>query len=626
MEIEKTVKDLMKNCGVSKVEYEGVQIVVYLKDIKPFYEDQNIIKRLASSLKKKISVRVDPNYLMPEDKAKKEIKRIVDANAGITDIYFSRATSEVYIIAKKPGLVIGKHGVNLKEILVRTGWTANILREPTMPSKTVSSLRKSLFSDQDFRKKFLINVGKRINRDSKPVEYVRVLTLGAFKEVGRSSFVIETNNSRVLVDCGINPASLEPSKAYPYLNKMGFALEDLDAVVISHGHMDHVGFLPYLFAYGYDGPVYMTPPTKDLMALLQPDYLNIVKAHEQKAPYNKKAIQEELRHVITIGYGDVVDITPDIKLTFYNAGHIIGSAISHFHIGGGLYNIVYTGDIKFGPTKLFEPAHVNFPRAEALFIESTYGNKNDVLPNRRDSDKLLMETIMKTIKRKGKVLIPVFAVGRSQEIMLVIEEYARNNPDFNVPVYIDGMVLEASAIHTAYPEYLKKSVTNKILQGESPFEADFIKPANSKNREDILSEGPAIILSPSGMLTGGPSVEYLKLLADDPKNTLIFVGYQSQGSLGRKIQQGEKVIPILGDDGRTKSLEIAMEVETVEGFSGHSDIRQLLAFVRSIKPTPTRIFTMHGEQSKTEEFARSISRITGRRAISPYNLEAIRFV
>ncbi|MEM4366989.1 MAG: beta-CASP ribonuclease aCPSF1 [Candidatus Anstonellales archaeon] len=621
-EIEATIKSLLKGCKVERIDYEGVGIGVYVKDICKFYDDPTIIKSIASSLKKKVSIKVSPEYLMPKEEAKKKIKSIVPEEAGITEILFLEPLSEVKIIAMKPGLVIGKGGSLLREILMQTGWSPSVLREPTLPSSTINSLRKAEVAEADERKRFLLNIGKSINRVAKPNDYLRIITLGAFREVGRSCIVVETNNSRVMVDCGVSPSELEePQKSYPYLNKMGFGLDDLDAVVISHGHMDHMGFLPYLLELDYAGPIYMTPPTKDLAALLQPDYINVVKSNGFEPPYSKKAIQKELKQTITVDYNAVVDITPDIKLTFYNAGHIIGSAMVHLHIGGGVHNMVYSGDIKFGPTQLFDPAVTQFPRAETFFIESTYGGKDDILPGRKEREEGLIAVIKKTIERKGKVLIPVFAVGRAQEIMLVLEDYASNNPDFNVPIFIDGMVLEASAIHTAYPDYLKGSLKKRILGGSSPFEYQGIKVANGKSREEIVEGEPAIILAPSGMLSGGPSVEYLKMMAEDKRNTLIFVGYQSRGSLGSKIQQGERKIMLMGADGRTKELAINMEVVTVEGFSGHSDIRQLIAFLRSIRPTPSTIYTMHGEESKTVDFARTISRVIGRNASSPYNME-----
>jgi KH/beta-lactamase-domain protein len=614
-----------KDCEITKVEPEGLATVIYIKNIKAFYSNDQLIKELASALKKKVRIRVDSGRLMPVDEAKTAIEELVPKDAGIKSITFVPEMCEVRIEAIKPGLVIGKGGSILKQIMLATNWAPLTLRAPTMPSVTLTGVRKIEVVEASDRKKFLLNIGKKICQPSPPGDWIRTVALGGFREVGRSCMLVQTPNSKVIIDCGVNTATSDSTKAYPYLNLAGFPLKDIDAVVISHGHMDHMGFLPFLFAYGYDGPVYCTPPTRDFMVLLQQDYLNLCKkVFNVTAPYTKKDIYKELRNVITVDYEEVVDITPEMKMTLYNAGHILGSASVHLHIGEGAHNLVYTGDMKFGFTRLFDPANTRFPRVETLFIESTYGGRNDQSLNRFESEKRLINIIKETVDKRGKVLIPVFSVGRSQEIMLVLEDYARKNHDFNVPVYIDGMVLEASAIHTAYPEYLREQLQRRILSDRSPFESPLLKVAKGTSKEEIVNGEPAVILAPSGMLTGGPSYEYLKLMADDPKNTLVFVGYQSALSLGNKIQRGMSEVPILGDDGKMKNLKINMRIETAEGYSGHSDRAQLMAYLKNLRPTPERIITMHGDWGKTEDFARSGGMMLRKEARSLADLEALR--
>lgn len=626
-EIEEKIREIAGDeIEVVKVEPLGLAIAIYVKDISKIYQKPNFVKEVASSIKKKILVRSDPSQLLSEEKTKEFIKNLAGEEAGIKNIWFKPSVGEVVIEALKPGIVIGKEGSGLREIIINTGWSARVLRYPTMPSQILEGVRKSEIKYEKEIKKFLIKIGKRINRKlSSQTSWIRVVMLGAFREVGRSALLLQTNNSNVLIDCGINPATFDPAYAYPKLDMMGIPITELDAVVISHAHTDHVGFLPYLFKYGYDGPVYMTEPSKELTALLQKDYINIVKRYSEfEPPYSKEDIQKELRHIITVPLKEVVDITPEIKLTFYNAGHVLGSSVVHLHIGEGKHNLVYSGDIKFGFTQLFNPAETNFPRIETLFIESTYGKKTDVLPSRKERDEKLKQIIKETIEKKGSVLIPVFALGRSQELMLTLESFS-NEEWFNVPVYIDGMVLEATAIHTAYPEYLRGGLQKRILSNNSPFEWDKIKVAKGNDRADIVNSGePKIILAPSGMLTGGPSVDYLKLMAEDEKNAIIFVGYQSSLSLGYKIQHGVKEIPIVDEKGKLKTLKIKMRVETVEGFSGHSDRRQLLAWVKNLSYKPRRIFTMHGDYNKTEELARDIRKSFGIPSIAPFNMEAYR--
>lgn len=624
-DIQKSLEGILPpDCGLTKAEFEGPDIAIYLRSMKAFYGDENLIRKIAGLLRKRVIIRSDPSSLMPPDEALKRIKEIIPPEAGVTDIQFCPEFCEVRIDSLKPGLVIGKGGSTLKQIILTTGWATKILRTPTMPSDTIKGIRAASLKEAEHRKKFLSSLGKKICTPVTKSDWVKVTALGGFKEVGRTCILVQTPNSKVLVDCGINPDTNEGTRAFPYLNAMNLALDELDAVICTHSHLDHSGFIPYLFAYGFDGPIYCTPPTRDLMALLQFDYLNVLAKSSATPPYQEKDIRKQLSRCVVREYEEVTDISPEIKLTFHNAGHILGSAMVHLHIGDGLHNLVYTGDIKYGFTKLFEPANTAFPRVETIFMESTYGGRNDMMPQRQETDRRLMERIHQCISNKGKVLIPVFSVGRAQEIMLVLEEYALTHGEtFECPVYIDGMILEASAIHTAYPEYLKPSLQRRILSNRSPFESKIFEVVKG-DRKEIVAGDPAVIVAPSGMLSGGPSVDYLHQMAEDPKNLLIFVGYQSSLSMGRRIQRGQKEIPITTREGRLESLKINMAVDTVEGFSGHSDRNQLMSFARNIKPAPERIFTLHGDESKCDDLAHSLSRFMRSECRAPMNLDAIR--
>ncbi len=624
--IEAEVRKILGS-DVSKVELWGPIVAVYVNSLAPYYADRSKLKELAGLLKRKVVVRTEPNRRSSAEITRSLIEELAK-EAKITNVWFSEPFGEVVIEAYKPGIVIGKGGENLHKIAAETGWSPVVRRTPTMPSFTVEGVRKSTIAQAESRKKFLQRLGQKLLKAAPETTWIRAVMLGAFKEVGRSALLIQTKHSKILLDAGVhtglNPLTADKEELYPYINLFNFPVNELDGVVISHAHMDHIGFLPFLFAAGYNGPVYMTPPTRELMALLQLDYLNLLsKAYNANPPYTKKDISHELNNVIPVEYGEVVDITPEVKLTLYNAGHILGSAIIHLHIGEGKHNVIYTGDFKFGYTKLLNPANADFPRADTIFMESTYGGAKNIMPNRRESDEKLMKIIRETIEKKGKVLIPVFAVGRSQEVLLTIESFAREDKDWNIPIYIDGMILEASAIHTAYPEYLKTSLQRRILSNDSPFEFEHLKIAHGVDKQSITEGEPAVILAPSGMLTGGPSVEYLKLLAEDEKSTLIFVGYQSALSLGAKIQQGIRDFQLPTDD-KIKHYTLKMRVETVEGFSGHSDRRQLLAWIKNLKSKPRRVYTMHGDFSRTEELANGIHKLFGIHAETPWDMEARR--
>jgi hypothetical protein len=635
-EIFGKIKEMLpQDAGFTKAEFEGPDIVVYLKNLKAIYSDDTIVKNIAAAIKKKLIMRSTPQSLMDPAKALEVIKPMIPETAGIGSIKFVQEFGEVYITALKPGLVIGKGGSVLKAMAMTTGWTPKVLRTPTMDSNTITGVRQLLVNEADFRKKFLLGVGKMINNPVKNTEWLKATALGGYREVGRSSLLLETPHSKVIIDCGISPEpaakgidallNVDSNRAFPYLDSANFSINELDAIVITHAHMDHMGFIPYLFKFGYNGPVYCTPPTRDLAALLLNDYVKLVQRSGGTPLYGEKDIRKMLMHMITRDYGEVTNITDEIKLTYHNAGHILGSGIVHLHIGEGLYNIVHTGDFKYGFTRLYEPASVRYPRIDSLFIESTYGGHGDISPNRQDAEMEIMNVIKRTVQGGGKVLIPLFSVGRSQELQMVLENYMNGNPNFklDVPVYLDGMILEASAIHTAYPEYLKENLRNRILSDKSPFESEIFEVIKGE-REEVFDKGPSIILASGGMMNGGASVEYFKRLADDPKNTTIFVGFNSVNSLGRRLQNGVKELPLPDEDGKLASIPINLTIKTVEGFSGHSDRRQIMNFVENLRPTPKSIFTMHGEEQKCEDLARSLGRAIRVDARAPMNLDTIR--
>lgn len=572
MDYIKQIKDtilesLPKEALVTTVDLEGPEIAIYTKNPKMFFENQNLVAKAAFDLKKRINIRTDKSLLTEENKAEKTIREIVPQDADIRDISFNPAFSEVVIEAIKPGLVIGKGGETSKQIILETGWTPNIIRAPTSPSKILKGLRNHLHKYSSERKKILQDIARKIyaERSENAKNWIRLHALGAFREVGRSCVFVETPYTKVLLDCGVNVAN--NAEPYPYLDALNFSVDRLDAVIISHAHLDHSGMLPYLFRLGYRGPVYLTKPSRDLMCLLQFDYIDVLVKEGKEPPYTEQDIKEMIKYCITREYREVTDIAPDMRLTFHNASHILGSSSVHLHIGNGQHNLVYSGDIKFGFTRLFNDLDLNFPRIETLIIESTYGSKMDIHPKRMDAEKNLIQVIKETIQTGGNVLIPVFAVGRAQEIMLVLEEgYKRGELD-GINVYVDGMTKEASAVHTAYPEYLRSKVQRRILQNDSPFTSEIFKEATWDQRDEILAKGSAVILASSGMLTGGASLDYLTKMSSDPNNTIVFVGFQGQGSTGRKIQSGIKSFPITAENSKTKELVINMRVETIEGFS-----------------------------------------------------------
>lgn len=624
-EIGRRVRELVpKNIRIKNVELEGPWVVVYIENPQELAE-VDIVKKLAKELRKRIVIRPDPKVLKPKAEAKEIIKRIVPEEAKISSIEFDEENGEVIIEAEKPGMVIGRQGTTFREIMKEVGWSPRVVRTPPLKSKTIESIRDYLASVKEERQKELRRIGARIHRAVLPDgNWVRVVFLGGCREVGRSCYLLQTRHSKILIDCGVNVSNVSETP-YLYLPEVQ-PLDSIDAVVITHAHLDHCGLVPLLYKFNYNGPIYVTPPTRDLMVLLQLDFIEVAE-REKEAIYSSAMVREALKHTITLNYGEVTDISPDLRLTFYNAGHILGSAIAHFHVGEGLYNIAFTGDFKFEKTRLFDKATTNFPRLEALVMEATYGGANDLQPSRAEAEQRLIEIINETVEKGGRVLIPAFAVGRSQEVMVVLEEAIREKRLKEVPIYIDGMIYEATAIHTAYPEYLNSTLRDLIFyNGINPFISEsFVRVDSASKRESVINDpSPCVIIAPSGMLNGGPVMEYFRHLAEDEKNTLIFVGYQAEGTLGRKVQKGWREIPFLVN-GKRSVLNVRMRVETVDGFSGHSDRRQLMNYVKFLNPKPSKIITVHGDENKCFELASSIYKTYKIETRAPMNMETIRF-
>ncbi len=626
--IDKVKNLIPKNVKVKSVDVEGPVVVIYVKNPQEFAESGDIVKTLAKDLRKRITIRPDPKSLKPPEEAKEIIKKIVPPDAKITNFFFDEENGEVIIEAEKPGVVIGKQGTTLREIMKAVGWSPKPVRTPPLHSKTVEDVRKYLLSVREERKKILRRIGERIHRGCiYEDKWVRITFLGGSREVGRSCYLLQTPESKIMIDCGVNVSNIQASP-YLYVPEVQ-PLDTIDAIVITHAHLDHCGLVPLLYKYRYSGPIYLTPPTRDLMVLLQKDFIEVSVRDGIKAPYEGKHIREALKHTITLDYGIVTDISPDVRLTFYNAGHILGSAIAHFHVGEGLYNVAFTGDFKFERTRLFDKAATNFPRLETLVMEATYGGSQDFQPSRKEAEERLITIINETIKNGGKVLIPTFAVGRSQEVMIALEEAIREKKlEKEITVYLDGMIHEATAIHTAYPEYLNSHLRDLIFHhGINPFiSEDFVKVDSVSKREEVINDpSPAVILATSGMLNGGPVMEYFRHLAESEKNTIVFVGYQAEGTLGRRVQKGWKEVPF-SVDGRREVVKVNMRVETVDGFSGHSDRRQLMGYVKALSSKPERILTVHGEESKCVDLASSIYKTYRIETRAPYNLETVRLI
>lgn len=632
---------------ITTVRFEGPNIALYTKNPKfALTELTYYLSSLSKTLKKRFIIRTDPSVRLPEDDTRQAVAKLLPKDVQVSAVFCDDATGEVVLEVNRqeaidPAMIV--------QIAQSTGWIAHTRRSPHIPSTSINIIHSTLKSSAKERTDFLQKLGRRLFRGSLVVgnvsengngrtepadvsprpqwatsrEEVMLFCLGGVKQVGRSCFLVVTPESKVMLDCGINPGEMSGLDAYPRLDWLNFNLDDLDAVVIGHAHIDHQGFLPALFKYGYRGPVYCTEPTLPLMTLLQMDSVKIANANGTYLPYEARDVHEVIKHTITIPYGKPTDISPDITITLNNAGHIMGSATVHLNISGA-HNILYSGDYKYARTQLLDSAVATYPRVETLITESTYGHSTDVMPDQSVVYKTFSDSVNKVLSEGGKVLIPVPAVGRAQEIMLVMAKEMSEGRLIESPIYIEGMISEASAIHMSYAHYLGADVRRSVSQGINPFTSDYFTVISGGKREEVFNdENPAIIMATSGMLEGGPSVEYFKQFAPDPKNKIIFVSYQINGTLGRRVLDGNvSDVSMMDKSGKVKVVPVRCQTQKIDGFSGHSDFNQIMNFVAKVKPK--RVLVNHGERTKSENVASAIySRLKIRSSV-PDNREIVR--
>jgi uncharacterized protein len=661
------LKSIPSDSQITFVRFEGPNIALYTKNPKfALTELTYFLSSLSKTLKKRFIIRTDPTSRLPEDQTRQAVVKLLPKDVQVSAIFCDDATGEVVLEVSKPEAIDPNM---LVQIAQSTGWIAHTRRSPHIPSSSINTLHSTLKTSAKERTEFLQKLGKRVFRESLVVssvngndatpprrqqqqqqqmiatvdsaataeprvnksqswstsrEEVMLFCLGGVKQVGRSCFVVVTPETKVMLDCGINPGEMSGLDAYPRLDWFNFDLDHLDAVVVSHAHIDHQGFLPTLFKYGYRGPVYCTEPTLPLMILLQTDSVKIANNNGTYLPYAARDVNEVIKHCITLPYGKPTDISPDMTITLNNAGHIMGSATVHLNISGA-HNILYSGDYKYARTQLLDSAVSVYPRVETLITESTYGNTTDVMPDQQSVYRGFTESINKTLMEGGKVLLPVPAVGRAQEIMLVMAKEMKEGRLIESPIYIEGMISEASAIHMSYAHYLGSDVRKSVSQGINPFQSEYFTVISGYGkRDDILNdENPAIVMATSGMLEGGPSVEYFKELAPNPKNKIIFVSYQINGTLGRRVLDGAmSEVSMMEKSGKVKVVPVRCQTQKIDGFSGHSDFNQILNFVSRIRPK--RVLVNHGEKSKSENVASAVySRLKIRSGV-PDNREIVR--
>ncbi len=450
---------------------------------------------------------------------------------------------------------------------------------------------------------------------------------GAAGTVTGSRFLLEHNNRRVLIDCGL----FQGTKQLRLRNwdPIPFEVKRLDAVVLTHAHIDHTGTLPRLWAAGYRGPVFSTSGTRDLSALMLPDsgrlqeeearYANKEGYSKHKpalALYTEENAIAALKLFETFAYDRPKEIVPGIRLRFARAGHILGSAICDFELLSTKQRVVFTGDLgRYAAPILKDPDRIEF--ATTVICESTYGDRThgDVAP--MDA---LAAAVTDTVARGGVVVIPAFAVGRTQEVLYHLRNLEEANRIPRVPVYVDSpMACDATPIYLAHREDHDLDLTAILDRGGSPFATSNTSFTRSVDQSKAVNavKGPAVIISASGMATGGRILHHLKRRLPDPKNTILFVGYQSVGTRGRRILDGEKEIKIHG-----QMVPVHAQLVQVSGFSAHADWVEVLKWMDGFTAPPRQTLLVHGDDSALQALKQRVE-TKGWTVAIPKHLETV---
>ena len=416
--------------------------------------------------------------------------------------------------------------------------------------------------------------------------------LGGAREVGRSGVLLDTGNEKILLDYGIKIIT----EAEGPLQEPEIPLKvslDLDGVLLSHAHLDHSGFVPNLYHRGYRGSLYTTATTLDLARILLKDSIKLADIRNQEKHFFKKDLDVMERNEYRITYGQQFYIEKT-SIGVYDAGHIPGSV--SFHLDTGKKTLVYSGDIKVRDTELLRGLEPIRESTDILIMESTYGDREH--PDREEQERELVSKVKETLEMGGVAMLPCFAVGRAQEVLLILKKYGLDRER----VYLDGMAIDATQVILRYPELIKR-----VKQLEKMFNR-VTKVRNNRERDKIINE-PCVIVTTSGMLNGGPIVHYIEKLYNSEKSSIILTGFQVPGSAGYVLRETGNFVT------ETKTFKVKCSVHFID-LSAHAGRSELFEYVKMV--SPEKIFVVHGDAC--ERFARELQE-QGYDAYAPKNGE-----
>jgi metallo-beta-lactamase family protein len=451
---------------------------------------------------------------------------------------------------------------------------------------------------------------------------IRLTFLGAARNVTGSRFLVEAGRSRVLVECGLyQERHLRGRNWEPF----AFPPDEIDAVLLTHAHLDHCGLLPKLIREGFRGKVHCTAATGEIAQIILLDSAHI---QEEDARFKRKRHEREGRtgprpvvplyttedaercrpHFSAVSYGRAVEVAEGMRATFCDAGHVFGSSTISLQVGsdGEARTIVFSGDVGRNDKPILADPDV-VDRADYVLVESTYGDR--VHEPVEGVQERLARVVNETAEQGGKVLIPSFALERSQELLYHLNELLLAGRIGEIRVFLDSpMAIRITEVFSRHPELFDEEMAERVEDELSPFRFPGLRMTRTVEESKQINrvEGPCIIIAGSGMCTGGRIKHHLARHIEEPQNTVLFVGYQAVGTLGRIILDGAEQVRILGQQRR-----VAARVERIGGFSAHADRDELCAWLGGLKAPPREVFVVHGEPESAESFREFLERKTG---------------
>lgn len=435
---------------------------------------------------------------------------------------------------------------------------------------------------------------------------MRISFHGGAREVTGACYLLESGEAKILIDCGLFQGTHECEELN--FQPFSFAVPEIDAVIVTHAHLDHVGRLPKLAREGFKGKIFSTAPTKDLAVLILEDALSLSE-RQGKSLYDHSDLEKIMENWEVVSYQEKFRLG-DLEVKLHEAGHILGSAL--VELWGENKHLLFTGDLGNIPSALLPPPET-FQNIEYLVIESTYGSRTHEAAGERVLN--LERAVEETASRQGTLLLPSFATERTQDILYLLNEMLLFKRIPEIPVFVDApLAIRVTAVFEQYTEFYKEEIRELFRGHPNLFKFKKLRFTVSVEESKAINEvqPPKVILAGSGMMTGGRILHHARRYLPDPKSILLVIGYQASGSLGRRLVDGEKLVKIMGEE-----VEVRAEVREIHGFSAHADNPQLFSFVERNRDALKHVFVVQGEEAQALHFSQEIKDRLGVEAEAP---------